>query len=1023
MEEKWKFFEYLDEFVYVTNMDTDELIYMNAHLRKALDIPDDQTYQGKKCYAVLQHNTAKCPFCNNEKLRQGYFESWIHHNPVLNKRFLIKDTMLEHNGQRYRLEIAIDTSSDVVSQTPHHYARVENLLSQCLQFIFSTTRSEESITRLLSFFGETFSCDRAYIFELDGDYVHNTYEWCADGIIPQKEILSTLHISAVDWWFEMFRDSSTMVLPDIEELRTTYPTTYAVLKPQGITSLAVGVIQDESGEIGFFGVDNPDPAMVSVITSLIRLIGYFISVLLKRRDLFIKLNQLSYHDPLTGALNRHALEGYYKPSDLSSLGVIYCDITGLKQVNDKKGHEAGDQMIRHCYQLIADNLETDQIFRVGGDEFVVLCLDWPNDRFMRSALWLKQAVKKDEYHMAVGYAWSDQSPLDLESLMQIADRVMYEDKQDYYQQHPTEARRTPLSHLSIQVDETLCNGQQDSTQSMLREFLDTSYHDMHTVVRAMTEDNSSSYFYMGDIKKDLFYISDNMRDDFGFESNLVPDLLHNWASRITEKEYRDLFLNDIASMVQERRPIHDTIYRIKDVYGNHLLVRCFAVMSWEVERRKPSFIVGRITHQDTNLVVDPITGFPREHAAVQHIQEIANRRQQTLIIGFSVNGFTELNRTRGRAYSDHLLKQFANTLLERFSWKMSFFRLDGIRFMAVLKPHCYGELPASLVEQIRDVAAECFADIGIQKEYLCSCATIDYPVDGLDTGNLIVSLSDLIRVGKQSTGQAYVAYMPQHLERLQYTANMTLALGRDVRNDMANFRIVVQPVVSAQDGSVVGGEVLLRWRYHDMDISPAVFIPLLEQSTLICNVGRWVFEETVRTCVRLRSFYPDLYLSFNVSLQQLTDVQLIPFMESMLKKYYLPSDAVVAELTESCLDEQSDELRTYCKECQRLGIRTALDDFGSGYSSLRMLLQYPFGIIKMDRSLIVEATESQERNELIYHMVCAFRQFGKTICIEGVESSQENELAIQAACHTIQGYYYHEPMELNDVFELFSQSM
>src|SRR5699024_5269851 len=102
------------------------------------------------------------------------------------------------------------------------------------------------------------------------------------------------------------------------------------------------------------------------------------------------------------------------------------------------------------------------------------------------------------------------------------------------------------------------------------------------------------------------------------------------------------------------------------------------------------------------------------------------------------------------------------------------------------------------------------------------------------------------------------------------------------------------------------------------DISPAVFIPLLEQNKLIGNVGRWVFEETVRTCVRLRSFCPDLYLSFNVSLQQLTDVQLIPFMEQMLQKYHLPSDAVVAELTESCLDEQSNELRSYLKECQRL---------------------------------------------------------------------------------------------------------
>ena len=77
----------------------------------------------------------------------------------------------------------------------------------------------------------------------------------------------------------------------------------------------------------------------------------------------------------------------------------------------------------------------------------------------------------------------------------------------------------------------------------------------------------------------------------------------------------------------------------------------------------------------------------------------------------------------------------------------------------------------------------------------------------------------------------------------------------------------------------------------------------------------------------------------------------------------------------------------------------------------------------MDRSLIVEAAESQERKQLIDHMVCAFRQFGKTICIEGIENGHENELAIQTGCHMIQGYYYHKPMELNDVFALFSQSM
>lgn len=290
-------------------------------------------------------------------------------------------------------------------------------------------------------------------------------------------------------------------------------------------------------------------------------------------------------------------------------------------------------------------------------------------------------------------------------------------------------------------------------------------------------------------------------------------------------------------------------------------------------------------------------------------------------------------------------------------------------------------------------------------------------------GNLISSLIDLIRVGKQFSGQPYVSYIPERLDQLQHIANMTLALRHDVNHGMTNFRVVVQPVVSAPNGSIVGGEILLRWRYQNKDISPAVFIPILEQNKLICDVGRWVFEETVRTCIRLRSFSKNLYLSFNVSLQQLTDRELIPFMDQILKKYHLPSSAVMAELTESCLDEQSDEVKFYLKECQRLGIQTALDDFGSGYSSLRMLLQYPFSIIKMDRSLIIEASEAEEKNKLIYNMVCAFRQFGKTICIEGVENSRENELAIQTGCHAIQGYYYHKPMEINNVFDLFGQSM
>ena len=105
-----------------------------------------------------------------------------------------------------------------------------------------------------------------------------------------------------------------------------------------------------------------------------------------------------------------------------------------------------------------------------------------------------------------------------------------------------------------------------------------------------------------------------------------------------------------------------------------------------------------------------------------------------------------------------------------------------------------------------------------------------------------------------------------------------------------------------------------------------------------------------------------------------------------------------------------------------MGIYIALDDFGSGYSSLRMLLQYPCSIIKLDRSLILEVTESEAKMNFIRSIVFACHQFGKTVCVEGVEYEEQNQVILNTGCDLIQGYYYYHPMELSDIYRLVSQS-
>ena len=157
------------------------------------------------------------------------------------------------------------------------------------------------------------------------------------------------------------------------------------------------------------------------------------------------------------------------------------------------------------------------------------------------------------------------------------------------------------------------------------------------------------------------------------------------------------------------------------------------------------------------------------------------------------------------------------------------------------------------------------------------------------------------------------------------------------------------------------------------------------------------------------------------SLQQLEDESFIVFIEQTLRKYELDGEHIVMELTESCMDDQPEKLEQFVKACENLNIRIALDDFGSGYSSLRVLLRYPSNIIKLDRSLLVEMSDSFEKNGFITSIVYACHQFGKKVCMEGVETDFQDEIVKESGCDLIQGFYYYRPMELEQLYRLLAE--
>lgn len=435
MEHLWDFFENLDEVVYVSDTDTYDLVYMNRKARELYGLSSVKELEGKKCHEFLQNSSCPCTICSNSVLKAGFFHEWTYYNPVLNKPYSLKDTLIEENGRRYRMEIAIDLSVQVKQkQTIESYSNNEALVNEGLRLALAAEAPDQSINILLEYLGHTLQSERIYIFEenTDGSY-DNTYEWCANGVIPQKDNLQQVPYEVLKVWFNAFDKNENVLITDLELTKENDPLAYEYLKPQGIHSLAVSPLVVDKKVIGFYGVDNPPADRLGHISTMFQVVGHFMVSLLKRRELVNRLENLSYYDQLTGAQNRHAMDKYIEsaPAD-QSIGILYGDVMGLKKLNDSKGHSAGDSLLIHAFISLAQHFSEYSIFRIGGDEFLVLCSGISKQEMSDKVNALRSTLSQNQVGMALGCVWRSCHGNDLLKLIAEADDLMYQEKRALY---------------------------------------------------------------------------------------------------------------------------------------------------------------------------------------------------------------------------------------------------------------------------------------------------------------------------------------------------------------------------------------------------------------------------------------------------------------------------------------------------------------------------------------------------------------------------------------------------------------
>ena len=425
----------ISELVYVSDPETYELLFVNQTGCQTLHL---ENYKHKKCYEVLQGKTSPCEFCTNDRLCDDNFYTWEFTNPSIGRHFLLKDKIIQWRGKTARMEIAFDiTELELQKQELKNMLDVQTLITNCVRMLYAVDNLDQTINAVLTQIGEFLVSDRAYVFEIKDELMNNTHEWTAPGISPQLEKLQQLDLSLISDWLPCFEKNDCIIIDDVEQLQKTNPAAYATLHAQEITSLIAAPIFLDNKLAGYIGIDNYDSEKIKNSSYLLLSMSIFLSYAIRHRNHVDMLHRLSYHDLLTNALNRNAFMdvlSQFRPGQYASAGIIYIDINGMKEINDFYGHHQGDKILITTVAKVFNLFKPDELFRIGGDEFVIITYDLTETDFYEKFNLLRNIFCKKTnlpFSIATGSCWV-KSPSDLNSLLQQADSAMYTDKKKFY---------------------------------------------------------------------------------------------------------------------------------------------------------------------------------------------------------------------------------------------------------------------------------------------------------------------------------------------------------------------------------------------------------------------------------------------------------------------------------------------------------------------------------------------------------------------------------------------------------------
>ncbi|MCB1168762.1 MAG: GGDEF domain-containing protein [Leptospiraceae bacterium] len=412
---------------------------------------------------------------------------------------------------------------------------------------------------------------------------------------------------------------------------------------------------------------------------------------------------------------------------------------------------------------------------------------------------------------------------------------------------------------------------------------------------------------------------------------------------------------------------------------------------------------------------DAVTGIPNRLAFETTANRVLmHRNTRAALVYLDLDGFKDINDSLGHSTGDTMLDEVAhrleNTLKQMAGEESILARIGGDEFAILLPGRQDRKNIEGFCETLLQEISRDYHVLGNVLHVTASIGLALFPENGSDFEELLKNADAAMYSGKRAGKNTYIFFDQEIQARNSRKVHLASALRKAI--DRQELDLHFQPIVDLGTGRITHGEALLRWSNEEFGhVRPSEFIPILEESGYIRDVGQWVLERSCEIAVRWREKgYSQTGVSVNVAVQQLSQKDFAARVGEVLRQTGLPAGSLILEITESELMRRPATTLRMLEELESMGVELAVDDFGTGYSSLNYLKYFPVHYLKLDSSF-VKSLDTDADNAAISRAIIGLAHALKLKMVaEGVESRTIAEFLHQESCNLIQGYFTGAPL-------------